>query len=182
MLKNLDVSTYRNGDLIPKVTDPTAWSALTTGAWCWYNNDSATNASTYGKLYNWYAVNDPRGLAPTGWHVPIDAEWTTLITCLGGDAVAGSAMKETGTTHWTSPNTGATNSSGFTGLPGGGRNFNSTFSNVGNSGIWWSSTGINTTYAWYSFLYYFNGSIIRTNYNMTNYNKQDGFSVRCLRD
>ena len=74
MLKNLDVSTYRNGDLIPKVTDSTAWNALITGAWCWYNNDSATNASTYGKLYNWYAVNDPRGLAPTGWHVPSDAE------------------------------------------------------------------------------------------------------------
>src|ERR1035437_4904310 len=119
MLKNLDVSTYRNGDLIPEVTDGSAWSALTAGAWCWYNNDSATNASTYGKLYNWYAVNDPRGLAPTGWHVPSDAEWTTLSTCLGGNAVAGGAMKETGTTHWTSPNTGATNSSGFTGLPGG---------------------------------------------------------------
>ena len=177
MLKNLDVSTYRNGDPIPQVTDSIQWANLTTGAWCYYNNDPA-NGVTYGKLYNWYAVNDPRGLAPTGWHVPSDAEWNTLSTCLGGYAVAGGAMKETGTTHWTSPNTGATNSSGFTGLPGGARDFNGTFSNVGNSGIWWSSTGINTTYAWYSFLYYFNGSIIRTNYNMTNYNKRDGFSVR----
>src|ERR1035437_8570614 len=121
MLKNLDVSTYRNGDLIPKVTTTTAWDALTTGAWRWCNNDPAMGV-IYGKLYNWYVVNDPRGLAPTGWHVPSDAEWTTLSTCLGGYAVAGGAMKETGTTHWTSPNTGATNSSGFTGLPGGGRN------------------------------------------------------------
>src|SRR5450759_1177427 len=159
MLKNLDVSTYRNGDLIPKVTDPTAWSALTTGAWCWYNNDSATNASTYGKLYNWYAVNDPRGLAPTGWHVPSDAEWTTLSTCLGGNAVAGGAMKETGTTHWTSPNTGATNSSGFTGLPGGYRNNDGSFNNVGNFGYWWSSTELNTTDAWYRNLYYNGGNI-----------------------
>src|ERR1035437_7888307 len=177
MLKNLDVSTYRNGDLIPKVTDPTAWSALTTGAWCWYNNDSATNASTYGKLYNWYAVNDPRGLAPTGWHVPSDAEWTTLITCLGGDAVAGSAMKETGTTHWTSPNTGATNSSGFTGLPGGGRNNDGTFGLVGNAGYWWSSSENDTPGAWARYLYYDDGDIDRTNYN-----KPYGFSVRCLRD
>src|SRR5665647_2153473 len=129
MLKNLDVSTYRNGDLIPEVTDQTAWATLTTGAWCYNNNDPAVGV-IYGKLYNWYAVNDPRGLAPTGWHVPSDAEWTTLSTCLGGDAVAGGAKKETGTTHWTSPNTGATNSSGFTALPGGLRDRTGPFYNV----------------------------------------------------
>src|ERR1035437_1728963 len=139
MLKNLDVSTYRNGDWIPEVTDPGAWSALTTGAWCWYNNDP-TMGVIYGKLYNWYAVNDPRGLAPTGWHVPSDAEWWTLSTCLGGAAVAGGAMKETGTTHWTSPNTGATNSSGFTGLPEGLRTDGGPFYDVGSYGGWWSST------------------------------------------
>ena len=176
MLKNLDVSTYRNGDLIPKVTDPTAWSILTTGAWCWYNNDSATNASTYGKLYNWYAVNDPRGLAPTGWHVPSDAEWNTLSTCLGGYAVAGGPMKEIGTTHWTPPNTGATNSSGFTGLPGGTRN-NDTFNGVGSYGAWWSSTEFSTGVAWASLLYYANGIFGRANAS-----KRFGFSVRCLRD
>ena len=96
MLKNLDVSTYRNGDPIPQVTDPTTWVGLTTGAWCYYNNDPA-NGAIYGKLYNWYAVNDPRGLAPTGWHVPSDAEWTELSTCL--DAISptgnvGGKMKE----------------------------------------------------------------------------------------
>jgi uncharacterized protein (TIGR02145 family) len=177
MLKNLDVSTYRNGDLIPQVTDTIQWANLTTGAYCYYNNDSATYAATYGKLYNWYAVNDPRGLAPTGWHVPSDAEWTTLITCLGGDAVAGGAMKETGTTHWTSPNTGATNSSGFTGLPGGGRNNDGTFGLVVNAGYWWSSSENDTPDAWARYLYYNDGDIDRTNYN-----KPYGFSVRCLRD
>ena len=121
MLKNLDVDRYRNGDPIPKVTDPSIWTSLTTGAYCYYNNDSATYAATYGKLYNWYAVHDPRGLAPEGWHIPSDAEWATLETCLGGSSVAGGKMKETGTTHWTAPNTDATNSSGFAGLPGGFR-------------------------------------------------------------
>ena len=97
-----------------------AWATLTTGAYCYYNNDSATYAATYGKLYNWYAVNDPRGLAPAGWHVPSDAEWTELINCLGGEDVAGGKMKAV-SALWYSPNTGATNSSGFTGLPGGYR-------------------------------------------------------------
>ncbi|NQW78846.1 MAG: fibrobacter succinogenes major paralogous domain-containing protein, partial [Chitinophagaceae bacterium] len=88
MDKNLNVSTYQNGDIIQYVSDPAAWAALTTGAWCYYNNDPANNA-IYGKLYNWYAVNDLRGLAPKGWHIPTDAEWTTLSTTLGGDAIAG---------------------------------------------------------------------------------------------
>jgi uncharacterized protein (TIGR02145 family) len=176
MLNNLEVTTYRNGDPIPQVTDPTAWLALTTGAWCYYNNDPAMGV-IYGKLYNWYAVNDPRGLAPTGWHVPSDAKWTTLSTCLGGAAVAGGAMKETGTTHWTSPNTGATNSSGFTALPGGYRYGNGTFSDVGNYGFWWSSTEDSTAFAWYRSLNCTIGNIVR--YVSV---KQIGSSVRCLRD
>ena len=89
--KNLDVAFYRNGDAIPQVTDDAEWAALTTGAWCYYNNDS-TLGKTYGKLYNWYAVNDPRGLAPRGWHIPSDAEWTTLETTLGGSSAAGWKM------------------------------------------------------------------------------------------
>jgi uncharacterized protein (TIGR02145 family) len=173
---NLDVTKYRNGDVIPQVTDPTAWASLTTGAWCYYNNDSA-NGKTYGKLYNWYAVNDPRGLAPAGWHVPSDDEWTTLTTFLGGESIAGGAMKETGTTHWQAPNTDATNSSGFTGLPGGYRNYLGAFYNVGGLGVWWSSTEANTTYAWYRTLLYSNGLASRI-YN----DKEIGFSVRCLRD
>jgi uncharacterized protein (TIGR02145 family) len=176
MEKNLEVTTYRNGDPIPYVTDATAWAALTTGAWCYYNNDPA-NASLYGKLYNWYAVNDPRGLAPVGWHVPTDDEWTTLSTTLGGDAVAGGKMKVAGTTRWTAPNTGADNSSGFAGLPGGNRYGSGTFNDVGNNGYWWSSTENSATTAWFRYLNYVNGIIYRSNYN-----KQNGFSVRCLRD
>jgi len=139
--KNLDVSTYRNGDPIPQVTDPIQWLNLTTGAWCYYNNDPA-NGAIYGKLYNGYAVTDSRGLAPQGgWHIPTLTEWNTLSTYLGGDAIAGGKMKETGTTHWNSPNTGATNSSGFTGLPGG-INLNTEggeFDEINIGGYWWTS-------------------------------------------
>ena len=176
MRENLDVAFYRNGDVIPQVTDPTAWAALTTGAWCYYNNDVA-NGAIYGKLYNWYAVNDPRGLAPTGWHVPSDAEWTTLETTLGGAAVAGGKMKTTGTTRWAAPNTAATNESGFAGLPGGYRSSDGTFDNVGFFGYWWSSTEFGTTNAWYRGLDYTNGDVGRFDVN-----KGLGFSVRCLRD
>ncbi len=177
MLKNLEVSTYRNGDPIQYVTDPAAWSTLNTGAWCWYNNDSATYAATYGKLYNWYAVNDARGLAPAGWHVPIEAEWATLSTGFGGDVVAGGAMKETGSTHWTSPNTGATNSSGFTGLPGGIRSDVGQFGGVGNEGFWWNFHTSGEARPWNRGLLYDNA--VSTNALVTN---GWGFSVRCLRD
>ena len=177
MTKNLDVDRYRNGDPIPKVTDPAAWAALSTGAYCYYNNDSATYAATYGKLYNWYAVNDPRGLVPEGWHIPTDFEWTTLENCLGGAAVAGGAMKEIGTTHWVTPNTGATNISGFTGLPGGFRNQQGAFFNVGLNSYWWSSTEGGTTTAWYHWLFYSAANIDRVNTS-----KKNGFSLRCLRD
>ena len=177
MTKNLDVATYRNGDPIPKVTDNAAWAALTTGAYCYYNNDSATYAAIYGKLYNWYAVNDPRGLAPEGWHVPTDFEWTTLENCLGGAAVAGGAMKETGTIHWTTPNTEAKNISGWAGLPGGLREFEGSFFNVGSHGNWWSSTEFDAYGARYRYLIYSSGAI-----NRDVFFKQTGRSVRCLRD
>jgi len=174
MKENLNVATYRNGDIIPQVTDPTAWAALTTGAWCYYNNDAA-NGAIYGKLYNWYAVNDSRGLSPLGWHLPTDAEWTTLGSSLGGDNVAGGKMKSTGTTYWTSPNTDATNSSGFSGLPGGygGESFGS----FGSYGSFWSASESDVSNAWrrdlgfnYSFLY------------RATANKKGGISVRCVKD
>ncbi|MBZ5855486.1 fibrobacter succinogenes major paralogous domain-containing protein [Flavihumibacter profundi] len=177
MKQNLKSAHYRNGDLIPNVTNPNAWSRLTTGAWCWYNNDSAHYAAVYGRLYNWYAVNDPRGLAPTGWHVPTNAEWTTLSTGLGGDAVAGGAMKETGTTYWLAPNTGATNSSHFTARPGGIFGWNGVFGEAGTNGYWWSSTEIDATSAWICDLHYNLGDV-----NRDPLNKQMGISVRCLRD
>jgi uncharacterized protein (TIGR02145 family) len=186
--KNLAVTAYSDGTPIPQVTDPTAWANLTTGAWCYYNNDAANNA-TYGKLYNWYAaagIYDAasltnatlrKKLAPTSWHVPTDAEWTTLTTCLGDESVAGGKMKETGTAHWTSPNTYATNESGFTGLPGGFRYGNGAFTGIGTYGFWWSSSEYGTTYAWYRYLYYTYGSAFSNSFNKTY-----GFSVRCLRD
>jgi uncharacterized protein (TIGR02145 family) len=182
---NLDVTTYRDGTPIPQVTDPTAWANLTTGAWCYYNNDLA-NGAIYGKLYNWYAVagihdNDPNTpnkiLAPQGWHIPTDAEWTTLTTFLGGESVAGGKMKATGTSLWQSPNTDATNSSGFSGLPAGCCSNGGTFYDIGTNGIWWSSSEFNSSIAWYRNLYY-NGGLA----NRLNYSKKNGFSVRCLRD
>lgn len=129
MVENLQTSHYNDGTPIPNIIDETAWAALTTGATCWYNNDSTTY-HTYGKIYNWYALNTNK-LAPTGWHVPTTAEWTTLVTFLGGTATAGGPAKEAGTTHWQAPNTGATNSSGFTGLPAGYRYPGSGFSSIG---------------------------------------------------
>ena len=179
MKENLNTSFYRNGDTIPYVTNATAWAGLTTGAWCYYNNDPA-NGEIYGKLYNWYAVKDSThgGLAPLGWHVPTDAEWTTLTTTsLGGTAVAGDKMKEAGTTNWTPTNTGANNSSGFAGLPGGYRNGNGTFDDVGTNGDWWSSTESNTANAWSRSL-----NVNDSNVDRNDGNKTNGFSVRCLRD
>ena len=180
---NLDVTTYSDGTAIPQVTDPTTWAALTTGAWCYYNNVSA-NGTTYGKLYNWYAVagihdadpNTPnKVLAPTGWHVPTDLEWTTLTNFLGGTSVAGGKMKAT--TLWTTPNTGATNESGFTGLPGGCRDNVGIFLIIGSYGFWWSSTQYYGTYAWNRGLNHYNGNADSGDNNM-----EYGFSVRCLRD
>jgi uncharacterized protein (TIGR02145 family) len=176
MTKNLKVTTYKNGDPIPQVTDPAQWANLTTGAWCYYNNDPAT-ASVYGKLYNWYAVNDPRGLAPAGWHLPSVAELTTLSTCLGGDAVSGGALKEAGTVHWVAPNTGATNSSGFKALPGGNRYDNGSFYDAGYAGCWWTITPSVTGYAYYMYLTFDSEYMSKPNAAKT-----DAFSVRCLRN
>ena len=175
MSKNLDVAFYRNGDPIPQVTDIAAWSGLTTGAWCYYNNDS-TLGTTYGKLYNWYAVNDPRGLSPSGWHIPSDAEWTTLSIALGG-TLSGGKLKEAGTPHWTNPNSAGNNNSGWAGFPGGYRIHSGPFAAVTNFGYWWSSTESITSDVWYYYLSYNSGSFLRYGSN-----KQAGFSVRCLRD
>jgi uncharacterized protein (TIGR02145 family) len=174
---NLDVATYRNGDPIPEVTDPTAWAALTTGGWCWHNNDSL-NGTTYGKLYNWYAVTDIRGLAPIGYHVPTNAEWIVLTDYLGGDLVAGGKMKEEGLCHWIAPNTGATNTSLFTGLPGGYRDNDGTYYNIGGNGSWWSSSVGDISTAPYLFV----ANIGPNAYNSYNNFKKSGLSVRLIKD
>jgi uncharacterized protein (TIGR02145 family) len=180
MQKNLNICKYRNGDDIPQVQDPIAWVDLTTGAWCYYQNNTA-NGPIYGKLYNGYAVNDPRGLAPLGYHVPSDDEWNTLVTFLGGESVAGGEMKAT--TGWTPrPGITNTNSSGFTGLPGGGRtNFlYGEFYFVGEKGTWWSSSN------------YFNIGVPSSFTRTLNFNDAtayqggnymlNGLSVRCIKD
>jgi uncharacterized protein (TIGR02145 family) len=141
MTRNWDGTTFRNGDTIPEVTDDSTWASLTTPAWCYYDNDPA-NGAIYGKMYNWYAVNDPRGLAPFGWRVPIEDDINDLLSCLGSLSVVGGKMKQTGTTLWTAPNTGATNESGFTALPSGSRDISvGAFSNIGiNSSFWYNET------------------------------------------
>ena len=175
--KNLDVSKYRNGDNIPECTNPSQWGNLTTGAWCYYSN-SATAGAIYGKLYNWYAVNDSRGLAPIGYHIPSDAEWNILSNYLGGQTIAGGKLKETGNTNWAIPNTGATNSSGFTGLPGAYRdNTGLFFGSIGNTGLWWGSTQNTPLTASYNILHKDNASLIQLSNSM-----RYGCSVRCVRD
>jgi uncharacterized protein (TIGR02145 family) len=175
MAEDLRVTHYRNGVEIPKVTDNTAWAALSTGALCWYNNDQPTNFK-YGALYNWYAVNDYRGLCPQGWHVPTNEEWTTLSLYLGGTGVAGGKMKSV-SALWNSPNTDATNNSGFSGLPSGNRDSNGLFINIGSYAYQWSSTETSSSNAWFRNLHYDNDGLW-----FGNSSKQKGYSVRCLRD
>ena len=174
MAENLKTATYNDGSPIEYVSDSAAWVNSTTGAYCWYNNDSATYAETYGKLYNWFTANTGK-LCPIEWHVPDDDEWTTLINFLGGDSVAGGKLKETGTTHWSNPNTGATNETGFTALPGGSRY--DKFNDGGRYGWWWSTTVFAGTYAYTRDIGYAASSI-----NRNAYLKKSGRSVRCVKN
>jgi uncharacterized protein (TIGR02145 family) len=182
MAENLKTTKFNDGTDIPLVTEETAWVNLTTPGYCWYDNDSAINANPYGALYNWYTINTGN-LCPSGWHVPNDAEWTTLINCLGGDVIAGGKLKEIGFAHWYDPNSGATNESGFTALPGGHRDTDAKFRYIGYYGYWWSATENNATYAWYRTIYYdvgpFCGTCVISN---DYYYKMLGLSVRCVKD
>lgn len=174
MAENLKTTKYNDGSNIPNITDGSTWINLTTSAYCWYNND-ASNKANYGALYNWYSVVDGRKICPSGWHVPTDNEWTTLETYLGGISVSGGKLKATAL--WSSPNTGATNESGFTAFPGGYRGSSGTFVGIGNSGIWWSTTTYLTSSAWIRLLSYNSSNGTRSN-NL----KERGFSVRCVKD
>lgn len=198
---NLNVTRYRNGDVIPQVIDPTQWANLTTGAWCYYNNDPTTEP-ILGKLYNWYAVNDPRGIAPIGFHIPLKNECTSLATCAGGIRdfytgsnpsvlniyhIAGGNMKETGTVIWATPNTGATNSTNFSALPSGFRNGNGDFNGFSTIFNFWTktadtswppgSTNTNLLY-WYISLSHNSGDLITSPYG----DRKLGFSLRCIKD
>jgi len=187
MMENLKVTHYRNGDPIPNVTEEGPWSGITTGAYCDYDNDPA-NAETYGRLYNWFAVNDSRNIAPEGWHVPSDVEWMQLELYLGmsqaeADATGwrgtgeGGKLKEAGTMHWNPPNTGATNESGFSALPAGSRYAFGFYRNMGSYAAFWCSTEHYTHSAWDRILAWDNSQIGRDSHGGT-----FGLSVRCVRD
>jgi uncharacterized protein (TIGR02145 family) len=175
LVENLKVTHYRNGDAIPNVTGNTQWEASTTGAYCNYDN-SVVNGTTYGRLYNWYAVNDSRKICPTGWHVPSDVEWTVLTTYLGGAFDAGAKLKEKGTTHWKLPNAGATNASGFTALPAGHRIFAGGFEYLlWGCGFWGTNLVGN------------DATVMYLDYNTTDFyhaleGRNYGRSVRCIQD
>jgi uncharacterized protein (TIGR02145 family) len=175
--ENLKVTHYNNSDEIPNVASNTTWLGLSTGAYCNYENNTSY-ASIYGRLYNWFAVNDSRGICPTGWHVATDAEWTVLTDLLGGETVAGGKLKEVGTLHWPSPNTGATNEVGFTALGGGYRSNTATYIGFGGIGSWWCSTESSTTNAWARGIFNDAVNVDRGGY----YEKMMGFSVRCVMD
>ncbi len=189
MAENLKTTEYADGTAIPLVNTTSTWAALTltSEAYCWYNDDIA-NKATYGALYTWAAAMNGaasttanpstiKGVCPSGWHLPSDAEWTVLIDYLGGTSVAGNKLKETGTIHWISPNINATNEAGFTALPGGFRGYNGTFGSIEYSGYWWSATKYDTSLAWIRSMARHNGIV----YSHV-YHKYNGFSVRCIKD
>ena len=175
IVENLKTTRYNDGTTIPLVTDNAAWSTLATPGYCYYNNDDITYKSTYGGLYNWFAVSTGK-LCPIDWHVPSDAEWTDFTDFMAGEIVAGGRLKEIGTAHWLTPNTGATNEKGFTALPGGSRDNNGNFNNIGQDGNWWSSSENDANSSWYRNVNY-NVSSIDRNY----YSKANGLSVRCIK-
>jgi uncharacterized protein (TIGR02145 family) len=176
MSENLKTTHFQNGNSITNITDNTEWFNLTSSAWCHYDNNISYE-NVYGKLYNWYTVNDNRNICPTNWHIPTEQEWNTLSVYLGGTSVAGGKLKTTGTTIWTTPNTGATNESNFYGLPSGIRNNGGNFYGIGWYGWFWSSTEYNTTSA-YCFELNYNNSLTQGENNY----KRDGYSVRCVKN
>jgi len=187
MMENLKVTHYRNGDPIPNVIDNGQWSGLSSGAYCHYDNNEG-NVAVYGQLYNWYAVDDSRNIAPEGWHVPTDEEWKQLEMFLGMTAVEadaedwrgtdeGGKLKDTGTIFWLLPNTGATNESGFTALPGGYRMHDGSYNSKGGNADLWTSSESASGSAWIRGLDNDNAYICRNTFD-----KRDGWSIRCVKD
>jgi uncharacterized protein (TIGR02145 family) len=178
MAENLKTTIYRNGDPISQVANKSSWEALDNGAYCYFNNDASKDCP-YGKLYNWYAVSDSRNICPNGWHVPTESDWVVLENYLGGFGAAGGKMRSTGTQYWLTANAGATNESGFSGLPGGYRSSGVTdFYNFGNNAIWWSSTSFGAEFARYR-------GTLNTGNGQLFFGagvKINGYSVRCIKD
>lgn len=181
MAENLKVKKYKDGTAIPNITNTSSWAGLTTGAYCYFSN-SSVNGSIYGGLYNFFAVVDNRGLCPTGWHVPSDSEWMILRDYLGGENIAGGKLKETGITHWQSPNSGADNSSGFTAFAGSWRGGDGAFYYyVGHAGWWWTSTTVSTNDSWLYCIACDNSNLSRFS-NNPYFHKNAGLSIRCIQD
>lgn len=186
MVENLKTTKYSDGTLILNITVNETWNAANYGVYCDYENTPSIS-TIYGRLYNWYVVdnnsatkvasNKGKNICPTGWHVPSDAEWVILTDYLGGESVAGAKLKETGISNWINPNSGATNETGFTALPGGNRFSNGSYSNIGSYGNWWSSTENSPTNVWARGIGYNKSTVSRGNVI-----KQNGFSVRCIKD
>jgi uncharacterized protein (TIGR02145 family) len=172
----LDVTQFSNGDIIPEAESVEDWEAAGNEgrpAWCYYNNDP-TNGPKYGKLYNWFAVNDERKLAPPGWHIPSDDEWATLSNFLGGDDIAGIKLKSNN--GWTDNGNG-NNTSGFSAMPGGYRFFAGIFLNEGHDGTWWTASVNKDGFPMFRYVYSDNTNIFRNHYN-----PRVGLSVRCIKD
>jgi uncharacterized protein (TIGR02145 family) len=190
MGENLKTTKYSNGDNIPEISDGGQWSGLTIGAYCWYNNDSSSYEIPYGKLYNWHTVVDSRNVCPTGWRVPSDNDWKVLEYYLGMDSVEldsiniitrgtneGGKLKEVGTAHWLSPNTGATNEINFNAVPAGYRDVNSSFNVVTGATWFWSSTSFNSQNAISRAIPYSDAEITRWADD-----KGEGYSIRCIKN
>jgi uncharacterized protein (TIGR02145 family) len=190
MAENLKTTTYRNGDPIVSGLSATQWAGTTSGAWAHYNGDASLDCP-YGKLYNFYACSDARQLCPTGWHVPTDGEWSALINLFDPNAqgginwsnFAGGPLKSTGTIQagtglWNGPNTGATNASGFSALPGGFITIMGASNNSAINGYYWTSSEVNSTTGYARSFYHDPGSVIQT----ANFGKRSGMSIRCIRD
>lgn len=178
MAENLRVTKYRNGDLIGTTSPSTLdISSESTPKYEWAYDGNESNVATYGRLYTWYAVTDTREVCPTGWHAPSDDEWAILIDYLGGQYEAGGKLKETETTHWNSPNYGATNETGFTALPSGRRSSYGDFFYIGTVGLWWSSTGGGFDHAWIRTMDYGDGNVL-----FDTCPRNYALSVRCLKD
>jgi uncharacterized protein (TIGR02145 family) len=174
--EDLRTTRYNDGRPIPLVADAATWGKLTTPAYCWYDNDGTTYKNTYGALYNWHAVNSGK-LAPAGWHIPSDSEWTVLSTFLGGESVAAAKLKEAGSSHWTRVNAG-TNSSGFTALPAGCRSYTGAFVSINEGVAWWSRTQHSDPFSWLRLIYVDEQQAIIRDASF----KTLGCSVRCVKD
>ncbi|MCX2493612.1 fibrobacter succinogenes major paralogous domain-containing protein [Pedobacter sp. PF22-3] len=174
MMENLRTTHYRDGTIIQNVTGSSNWGTQTIGAYCNYNN-SLELGKTYGFLYNWYAINSDRKLAPQGWHIPTSAEWTILYNYIGGDRYSGGKIQESGTRHWVS-DTGASNITKFTGLPGGKRNGDGTYDSIFYDANWWTATANSTGTAWNYNLY------VKGYLEIAESPKNLGYSVRCIKD